>query len=299
MVEPLALLCSPPTTPKLSIQKENPAPKTPRDSIFLPVQASFPALAPCSTHTKRKSAVRLYSKTMATAPSGSITCRGSDIFTLPPDRRMNPLSSKLHTPCLVKITSRHPSSSLSHTPMHYTESPSHVRAAVERVLPPGQKKRRGKKYEADHPKRTKASTLPLLKKSKADVCAVYNKIDLSLDDCDVYEDISWIPKNEVFNTSSPIRVTWKGSHLKISHLPFYERLHSGEVHIASTLRLTPEQFLRCKRTLILAAYQRAKSGLQLRKSDAQKLCRIDVNKTSTLWSVFHQLGWFCPPSSPV
>lgn len=85
-----------------------------------------------------------------------------------------------------------------------------------------------------------------------------------------------------------------GSPLKISHLPYYQELHPGEVNIASTLRLTPEQYLKCRRSLILAAQDFDKMNTTFRKSDAQKCVRIDVNKTSALWSVFSQLGWFNP-----
>jgi hypothetical protein len=77
-------------------------------------------------------------------------------------------------------------------------------------------------------------------------------------------------------------------------MPYYELLYPGEVMIASTLRLTPEQYLKCKRALVLAAFEFHKNKLSFRKSDAQKCVRIDVNKTSTLWGVFYRLGWFKP-----
>lgn len=62
--------------------------------------------------------------------------------------------------------------------------------------------------------------------------------------------------------------------------------------MASILRLSPIQYLRCKRTLILAARTLKLQGIPFTKSVAQKLCRADVNKTSALWTVFGQLGWF-------
>lgn len=73
----------------------------------------------------------------------------------------------------------------------------------------------------------------------------------------------------------------------------FELLHPYEVHIASTLRLSPAQYLACKRTLILASrkYLSVPNGKQFKKSDAQKLCRIDVNKTSRLWEIFAKVGW--------
>ncbi|KAI7864757.1 Homeodomain-like protein [Spinellus fusiger] len=133
----------------------------------------------------------------------------------------------------------------------------------------------------------------LRKKSKTDAAIVYDQVDINADEAGIY-DIEWIPHMEVFNRKSHIRVTWKGSPSNISDLPFYEKLHPGEVHIASTLRLTPEQYLRCKRVLILGAQEASKKNSSFRKSDAQRVCRIDVNKASTLWSVFGRLGWLGP-----
>lgn len=62
--------------------------------------------------------------------------------------------------------------------------------------------------------------------------------------------------------------------------------------MASILRLSPVQYLRCKRTLILAARTLQLQEIPFTKSVAQKLCRVDVNKTSALWTAFGQLGWF-------
>ncbi|KAF9577616.1 hypothetical protein BGW38_007072 [Lunasporangiospora selenospora] len=72
-------------------------------------------------------------------------------------------------------------------------------------------------------------------------------------------------------------VIWKGQPLSVVGKPGYELLHEHERKIASTLRLSP-------------AHPRGPKK-QFRKSDAQKLCRIDVNKTSQLWEVFAKLGW--------
>lgn len=89
------------------------------------------------------------------------------------------------------------------------------------------------------------------------------------------------------------KIIWKGYPLNISGKLGFELLHPYEVHIASTLRLSPAQYLGCKRTLILASrqYLAVPNGKQFKKSDAQKLCRIDVNKTSRLWEIFAKIGW--------
>ncbi|CAG8674630.1 865_t:CDS:2, partial [Dentiscutata erythropus] len=74
------------------------------------------------------------------------------------------------------------------------------------------------------------------------------------------------------------KVNWKGQPLTISHLPHYNSLHSKEAHVASTLRLTPVQYLTSKNTLVSSARRYTQKSLPFRKSDAQKLLRIDVNK---------------------
>ncbi|KAF9545808.1 hypothetical protein EC957_010436 [Mortierella hygrophila] len=100
------------------------------------------------------------------------------------------------------------------------------------------------------------------------------------------------PVSILDNQSLP-KIIWKGYPLNISGKIGFELLHPYEVHIASTLRLSPAQYLACKRTLILASrkYLSVPNGKQFKKSDAQKLCRIDVNKTSRLWEIFAKVGW--------
>ncbi|EXX68857.1 uncharacterized protein OCT59_022648 [Rhizophagus irregularis] len=87
------------------------------------------------------------------------------------------------------------------------------------------------------------------------------------------------------------KISWKGQPLSILHLPHYNSLHSKEAHVASTLRLTPVQYLTAKHTLISSARRYVQKSLPFRKSDAQKLLRIDVNKASKLWEFFMQVKW--------
>ncbi|KAI9259325.1 hypothetical protein BY458DRAFT_460182 [Sporodiniella umbellata] len=104
----------------------------------------------------------------------------------------------------------------------------------------------------------------------------------------------WIPNPDVFKNRAGIRIVWKGSPLKIHNMPLFEKLHSGEVPIAATLRLMPAQYLKCKYALVLAAYKATQENTMFRKSEAQKVCCIDVNKSSVLWKVFGKLGWLGP-----
>ncbi|CAH1756833.1 15698_t:CDS:10 [Entrophospora sp. SA101] len=85
-----------------------------------------------------------------------------------------------------------------------------------------------------------------------------------------------IDHNILDNTTS--RIIWKGQPLQISHLPKYDILHPKEAEVASILRLTPIQYLTAKHTLVSASRKYAASSFEFRKSDAQKLLRIDVNK---------------------
>ncbi|KAI8991724.1 Homeodomain-like protein, partial [Mycotypha africana] len=134
-----------------------------------------------------------------------------------------------------------------------------------------------------------------VKKSKTDAAAAYDQVDINVSDEEAFkDDPRWIPNMNAFNQASPVQVVWKGTPLNIQSMPYYNLLHPGEVNIASTLRLTPEQYLKCRRALILAAREFDKLHVNFRKSDAQKCVRIDVNKTSTLWGAFKRLGWFNP-----
>ncbi|CAI2163676.1 2608_t:CDS:1 [Funneliformis geosporum] len=94
----------------------------------------------------------------------------------------------------------------------------------------------------------------------------------------------------MLHRSNP-KIHWKGQPLSISHLPHHNSLHQKEAHVASTLRLTPVQYLTAKHTLISSARRYAQKSLPFRKSDAQKLLRIDVNKASKLWEFFMQVKW--------
>ncbi|CAG8626657.1 12662_t:CDS:1 [Ambispora gerdemannii] len=87
-------------------------------------------------------------------------------------------------------------------------------------------------------------------------------------------------------------ISWKGPPMQITNLPHYDYLQPTEATLASTLRLTPAQYLTSKSSIISAARRYAKRVMPFRKSDAQRLLRIDVNKSSKLWEFFRDIGWF-------
>ncbi|CAG8691424.1 13506_t:CDS:2 [Cetraspora pellucida] len=88
-----------------------------------------------------------------------------------------------------------------------------------------------------------------------------------------------------------LNVKWKSNPLEISHLLRYDVLHKTEATVASLLRLTPVQYLTSKYILLSASRRYKDRMLPFRKSDAQKMLKIDVNKSSKLWEFFGQANW--------
>ncbi|KAI9470743.1 MAG: hypothetical protein EXX96DRAFT_491134 [Benjaminiella poitrasii] len=134
-----------------------------------------------------------------------------------------------------------------------------------------------------------------LEKSKSDAARHYHIINADYDIASLFHNSEeWIPSLDVFQHKPKVRISWKGAPLKIKNMPYYDKLHPSEAGMASTLRLTPEQYLKCKWSLILAAKEASENNTLFRKSEAQKVCCIDVNKTSILWHAFGKLGWLGP-----
>ncbi|ORX97876.1 hypothetical protein K493DRAFT_11051 [Basidiobolus meristosporus CBS 931.73] len=87
--------------------------------------------------------------------------------------------------------------------------------------------------------------------------------------------------------ASRSKVVWKGVPLDISRHPLYSTLLPEEADVASILRLKPDQYLTIKRVILHESRLKA----QFRKTDAQRMCRVDVNKTGKVWDWFHDIGW--------
>ncbi len=71
----------------------------------------------------------------------------------------------------------------------------------------------------------------------------------------------------------------------------YDDLTPEEVQSCSILRITPLQYLKVKETLL----NHSKTKGFFRKREAQKICRIDVNKTGKIYDWFVALGWLTNP----
>ena len=69
-------------------------------------------------------------------------------------------------------------------------------------------------------------------------------------------------------------------------------LHPSEVKMAEILRLSCAQYLCSKRRIFWARVHALRIHKTFRKTDAQKACKIDVNKASKLFAAFEKVGWF-------
>ncbi|SCU96299.1 LAMI_0F06062g1_1 [Lachancea mirantina] len=98
--------------------------------------------------------------------------------------------------------------------------------------------------------------------------------------------LSTLPDN-----SKCLKVDWKGSSMDLSDDPLRDKLHPAELVLAQTLRLPCDLYLDSKRRLFLEKVHRLKQDLPFRRTDAQKACRIDVNKASRLFAAYERIGW--------
>lgn len=99
---------------------------------------------------------------------------------------------------------------------------------------------------------------------------------------------STLPAN---NNVKCLKVEWKGSSMDLSADPLRYKLHSAELVLAQTLRLPCDLYLDSKRRLFCEKVHRLKQGMPFRRTDAQKACRIDVNKASRLFAAYEKIGW--------
>ncbi|KAI7852826.1 hypothetical protein BDC45DRAFT_512645 [Circinella umbellata] len=128
---------------------------------------------------------------------------------------------------------------------------------------------------------------------------LFDNIDIDIQDRDFYPSKDWYPTTDRLD-HVPVDINWKGKPLKLDNNdPYFSRLHPIEADVISHMRLSPQLYLRCKRSIIMAAREFSLHGLEFRKSDAQKVCRIDVNKSSRLWAAFNAYGWLKPSPSTV
>lgn len=88
-----------------------------------------------------------------------------------------------------------------------------------------------------------------------------------------------------------LKIEWKGQAMDLKNDPNIDKLHPAEVLLASTLRLRCNVYLDSKRRLFFEKVKRVRGDMPFRRTDAQKACRIDVNKASRLFAAFEKVGW--------
>ncbi|CAG97894.1 uncharacterized protein KLLA0_F02365g [Kluyveromyces lactis] len=93
------------------------------------------------------------------------------------------------------------------------------------------------------------------------------------------------------NNNKCLKVDWKGSSMDLSHDPLRNKLHPAELVLAQILRLPCDLYLDSKRRFFIEKVHRLKQGMPFRRTDAQKACRIDVNKASRLFAAYEKIGW--------
>lgn len=93
------------------------------------------------------------------------------------------------------------------------------------------------------------------------------------------------------DNAKALRIEWKGSPMDLSTDPLKDKLHPAELVLAQILRLPCDLYIDSKRRLFLEKVYRLKQGKPFRRTDAQKACKIDVNKASRLFAAFEKVGW--------
>lgn len=100
------------------------------------------------------------------------------------------------------------------------------------------------------------------------------------------------PLSSITSTNSrSLKAEWKGQPMNLSSDDLTGLLHPAEVTLASTLRLPCAVYLDSKRRLFMEKVTRMRQGLPFRRTDAQKSCKIDVNKASRLFVAYEKIGW--------
>lgn len=99
------------------------------------------------------------------------------------------------------------------------------------------------------------------------------------------------PLDTLPNNNKCLKVDWKGSSMDLSNDPLKHKLHPAELVLAQILRLPCDLYLDSKRRFFMEKVHRLKQGMPFRRTDAQKACRIDVNKASRLFAAYEKIGW--------
>lgn len=100
------------------------------------------------------------------------------------------------------------------------------------------------------------------------------------------------PTSSLDSRNGRLHVKWAEPALDLSYDWACYYLHSQEVNLASTLRLTCASYLTNKRKIFLARLNSLQKGRKFNKAAAQRWCSIDPNKVGQMWEAFERVGWF-------
>lgn len=70
-----------------------------------------------------------------------------------------------------------------------------------------------------------------------------------------------------------------------------KKFSSQEISILNALKLTPLQFIDTKKRFFAEKARKTSHKLNFKKTDAQKACKIDVNKASKLYEIYQACGF--------
>jgi len=106
----------------------------------------------------------------------------------------------------------------------------------------------------------------------------------------------YAPPTSTLPSNNPkcLKVEWPGSRGKVEEDKDRYLLHEAELYLASILRLDCAVYLTSKRRIFEARLNALRINKTFKKTDAQIICNIDVNKASRLWEAFEKVGWFDP-----
>lgn len=99
------------------------------------------------------------------------------------------------------------------------------------------------------------------------------------------------PLSSLPSNSQCLKTEWKGQTMDLTDDSLLSKLHPAEIQLASTLRLPCKVYLDSKRRIFAEKFKRMKNHLPFRRTDAQKACKIDVNKASRLYVAYERVGW--------
>lgn len=141
--------------------------------------------------------------------------------------------------------------------------------------------------QSKQPKQPRAPKQPRLKIPRTPTSVTATKVH----DMDIKLVPDYSPSADTLLPGQVLTTEWKGAPMDMNKDAHLHLLHPKEYEIAAVLRLNAELYVDSKKRLFAEKVQRMRLGLPFRRTDAQKACRIDVNKASRLFTAYENVGW--------